>query len=393
MRHGLPPLSARAIVRASLMSETDYSLHDRHNSDAALIQLAQGFYQDEIRDHATYLALAANERDPELREVLKRIAATESGHSRFWKSFLEVRGAALPAARTGRARLVLLRLVQKLMNSALLVSVLESGESDASVKYLECLRTAPMTEREKAELRRIVLDELEHEVTFRDKLSKLGLGNVRDYVLGINDGLVEILGAVTGLSAIYAGRPLIVGVSGLVVGVAGAMSMGIGAFVSVRSQRQVNEGVRQRMEILFDVAPARAIDEYQKRLEASGVPAAAAADVAQRIGANRAAIAHLLLPEARENEVRSGLYTGCAYLIGVVFPVLPYFFAPSALIALAWSVLLAGIALATTAGVVSLLSGISLRRKIIEMLTAGFCAAAIAYCFGWAIRAATGIEI
>ena len=361
--------------------------------DTALAQLAQDFYQDEIRDHVTYLALADNERDPELRAVLSRIAGTELGHSRFWKAFLETRGLPAPERAPGRVRLALLRLLQRLLNPALLVSVLELGESDAAVNYLECLRTAPMSEHEKAELRRIVLDEIEHEVTFRDKLSKLGLGNVRDYVLGINDGLVEILGAVAGLSAVYAGNPLIVGVSGLVVGVAGAMSMGIGAFVSVRSQREVNQGLRQRMEILFDVAPQRAVTEYQRRLQASGVPDDTAAEIAHRVGTNRDAIARLLLPEARENEVRSGLYTGLAYLLGVAFPVLPYFFASSALTALGISVVFAGLALAATAGLVSLLSGISLRRKVIEMLTAGFCAAAIAYVFGWAIRAATGIEI
>jgi len=377
----------------TFMSRTEYSLAHGGPTDGALLELAQGFYQDEIRDHETYLALAAHEHDPELREVLHRIAATEAGHSRFWQSFLEVRGAQPPRYRPGRVRLALLRVVQKFLNSALLVSVLESGESDASVKYLECLRTAPMTEPEKAELKRIVLDEIEHEVTFRDKLSKLGLGNVRDYVLGINDGLVEILGAVTGLSAVYAGRPLVVGVSGLVVGLAGAMSMGIGAFISVRSQRQVNEGVRQRMEILFDVAPARAIEEYQKRLEASGVPGDTAAEIARRVGTNRDAIARLLLPEASENEARSGLYTGFAYLIGVAFPVVPYFFASSALVALGLSVVLAGVALAATAGVVSLLSGMSLRRKALEMLVAGFCAAAIAYVFGVVIRAATGIDV
>jgi len=42
----------------------------------------------------------------------------------------------------------------------------------------------------------------------------------------------------------------LVTVSGLVVGVAGALSMGIGAFISVRSLRQINESTHARMEIL-----------------------------------------------------------------------------------------------------------------------------------------------
>lgn len=362
-------------------------------STPALVELAQEFYRDELRDHATYTALAGNERNPQLRETLARIAGMELKHSGFWQRLLESRGVPAPSYAPGALRLRLVRFFQRFLNSAFLVSILELGESSAFAKYLDCLHSAKIDERERTELRAIVLDEIEHEITFRDESRQLGLGNVRDYVLGMNDGLVEILGAVTGLSAVYAGNPLIVGVSGLVVGVAGAMSMGIGAYVSVRSQRQVNESLRERMEILFDVAPQRAVSEYQDRLAESGVPNDTAHEIARRVGANRDAIARLLLPEATENELRSGLFTGFAYLAGVAFPVVPYFFAGSAIHALGFSVLFAGLALAASAAVVSVLSGISLRQKVLEMLVAGFSAAGIAYLFGWAMRALTGIEL
>lgn len=358
-----------------------------------LIDLARDFYQDEIKDHDTYNALAERERDPELRAVLRRIAGIELKHSTFWQSLLERRNVAVPQARTSPIRLAGLRVLQRFVSSAFLVSALELGESGAFNKYLECLRHAELSEPERDQLRAIVLDEIEHEMTFRRESSKLGMSNVRDYVLGMNDGLVEILGVVTGLSAVYAGNPLAVGLSGVVVGVAGAMSMGIGAFISVRSQRQVNDALRERVEILFQVSPQRAVTEYQDRLAESGVPDTTAAEVAQRVGTNREAISRLLLPESTENELRSGLYTGLSYLIGVVFPVLPYFIAGSSLAALIGSVALAGIALALTATTVSVLSGISLRKKITEMIVAAFSAAAIAYLFGWALRAATGIDI
>lgn len=362
--------------------------------ESPLLELARSFYRDELKDHATYTTLAAREPDPALREVLARIAQIELRHSRFWQRLLETRGAPLPPPfRLGALRRWLLGRLQRWVNSALLVSALELGESTAFAKYFTCLNHAGLNERERTELRGIVLDEIEHELTFRGHSTRRDFANVRDYVLGMNDGLVEILGAVTGLSAVYAGDPLIVGVSGLVVGVAGALSMGIGAFVSVRSQRQVNESLRSRMEILYSVAPQRAVSEYRERLEESGVPDAAAQDIAERVGANRNAIANLLLPEPRENELRSGLYTGLAYLLGVAFPVLPYFFAPNAWIALAVSMLLAAAALSATGLVVSVLSGIALKRKVFELLTAGLTAAAITYAIGWSLRAATGIDV
>lgn len=368
---------------------------DTHcGNDAALLELARGFYRDELKDHATYTALAAHEPDTALRDALARIAQIELKHSRFWQRFLEARGAAPPPPfRLGAIRRWLLGRFQRFVNSALLVAALELGESNAFSKYFTCLRHVGLSPRERTELRRIVLDEIEHELTFRGHPTRHGRGNVRDYVLGMNDGLVEILGAVTGLSAVYAGNPFVVGVSGLVVGFAGAMSMGIGAFVSVRSQRQVNESLRARMEILYSVAPQRAVSEYRERLEESGVPDDTAKDIAERVGASRDAIANLLLPEPQENELRSGLYTGLAYLLGVAFPVVPYFFAPNAWLALTASVVLAGIALSATGLVISILSGISLRRKVGELLTAGFTAAAIAYVIGWLLRATTGIEL
>jgi VIT1/CCC1 family predicted Fe2+/Mn2+ transporter len=71
-----------------------------------------------------------------------------------------------------------------------------------------------------------------------------------------------------------------------------------------------------------------------------------------------------------------------AYLTGVAFPVLPYFVASSSLLALPFSVLLAGTALAIVAGTVSILSGISIRKKVFEMVSTGLGAAFLSYLFG-----------
>lgn len=343
---------------------------------------AAEFYGDEITDHVTYATLAAAERPGPLRELLGRIAEIEEHHSRFWLRFIAARGGPAPARPPFARRLRFLRFLRRIFNPMLLVSTLELGEGHAARKYFGFLNRAPLDESERSDLRAIILDELEHEVTFRKESQTLGLGNVRDFVLGMNDGLVEILGTVTGLSAVYASSPFTVAVSGLVVGIAGALSMGIGAFMSVRSQRQVNEGARERLSVLFAVAPERATDEYRARLVESGVPADVAAAISEKIGGNQEAVTRLLLDASEDSEVRSGLFTGGAYLVGVAFPVLPYFIAQSSLGALGGSVLLAGLALAATGGLVSVLSGIPLRRKVLEMVGAGIGAAMLSYGFG-----------
>lgn len=358
-----------------------------------LLETAKGFYYDEVDDYYTYTTLAEHEKDPRLREAVHKIAGMERRHSEFWKHFVEARGERVPGAGPNRLRLMLLRLLQRFVNPVLIVSALELGEAAAFQRYHTFFRETQLEDDERSALKRVILDELEHERFFKRESRGLGVENVRDFVLGMNDGLVELLGAVTGLSAVYVASPLIVGVSGIVVGIAGALSMGIGAFISVRSQRQVNAGRQQRMEVLFDVAPDRALTEYRDRLMDSGVPADSAAEVASKVGESRDAASRLLLEETAENEVRSGLFTGFAYLFGVLFPVLPYFFAQNALTALAGSVILAGLALAVVGATVSLLSGIPVRRKVMEMLVLGLGAAVVSYAVGTIVQMLFGIEV
>src|SRR5690606_37038850 len=108
----------------------------------------------------------------------------------------------------------------------------------------------------------------------------------------------------------------------------------------------------------------RAVAEYRARLAESGVPQELAQEIATRVGSNRQALTQLLLPETEEHEVRSGLFTGIAYLFGIAFPVTPYFLASNALSALLGAVILAGLALALVGLFISLVSGVSLKRKI-----------------------------
>jgi VIT1/CCC1 family predicted Fe2+/Mn2+ transporter len=351
------------------------------------------FYSDEINDHVTYKALGLHARDARFKEEILTMAEIEGTHAEFWKEVIESRGGEVPRRpHVRKLRLAVLRLLQSMTNPVVLISMLELGETGAYKRYHRFLQDAPLKGEEKARLRKIILDELEHEKTFRQESTGTWATHVRDFVLGMNDGLVEILGAVTGLSAVYVGRPLIVGVSGLIVGIAGALSMAIGAFVSVRSQRQVNQGLKDRLETLFDVAPERVLDDYKDKLHESGVPAELAGTLVEKIGQNKEAVSQLLVGQVEENELRAGVFTGMAYLIAVAFPVVPYFFAGSSLKALVLSVVLAGLALAAVASVISILSGIAIGRKISEMVVLGFGAAGVAYLFGKIVQSTFGIE-
>ncbi|NPA47748.1 MAG: rubrerythrin family protein [Thermococci archaeon] len=347
-----------------------------------MLKTALDFYIDEHSDAFLYSKLAEGGKDPEVRRELERLASIEEGHARFWREFLERHGVSVPRPRIRRLSVMSVRALRKLLGPGAVVSLLEMGENTAVKKYFRYLTTYSdeLSEEERRTIKTVVLDELEHEKVFQSEKKRFHVENVRDLILGMNDGLVEILGAVTGLSAVYPNDPRMVGVSGLIVGVAGALSMAIGTFVSVRSQRQVNESLRERMEVLFRVSPEKAKEELLNRLVEGGMPESVASETVERLTSE--AIMKLVIPEESENEVRSALYTGLAYLLGVAFPVSPYFFVSSSLIALPLSVVLAGSALAMVAALVSMLSGISVKKKVAEMVLTGLGAAFLSYLFG-----------
>ncbi len=267
------------------------------------------------------------------------------------------------------------------MGAGITVSLSEMGESSAISSYYDFYKNGDLDDNERKKLKLVILDELEHEKFFVKEKKILHTENIRDMVLGMNDGLVEILGAVTGLSAVYFNKPLLVGLSGLIVGVAGALSMGIGAYVSVRSQRQVNEGIRKRLRIIFSISKNRLRGEIRERVVNLGISEDVAGQLIDNLVEDKNAIDNLI-PREETSEGRAAIYTGLAYIAGVFFPVIPYFFSPNTAIALPLSILFAGIALSIVSAVISVISGISVRRKVLEMIVLGLGAASLSYMFG-----------
>ncbi len=325
-----------------------------------VVDLAKEFYINEINDYRLYKELSKKANREDLRRTLEHIANMEKGHSKFWKRFLESRGIDPPKERRRIFQSFVLFL-GRFINPLMLVSFLELGESNAYAQYYRFLKqgAGELSEEEIEKLKGIILDELSHESTFREEMERLGLSNVRDMILGMNDGLVELLGVVAGLSAVYRGDPFMVGVSGVVVGVAGAISMGAGAFISVRSQRQVNEAIREKERIISELTGKESLKEK----------------------------------EVEENEIRSALFTGLSYLIGVVFPVSPFFLVNNSAVALSFSLLLALLVLVFVGSFVALASGISVKKKVLEMLLTASFAAGASYGVGSFVKALLGVDL
>ena len=204
----------------------------------------------------------------------------------------------------------------------------------------------------------------------------------------MNDGLVEILGVTTGLVGVY-GVPFSVAIGGLVVGIAGALSMGLITFTSTRAQRNVHEGLLKRIasssRFVAHILRDRAIHHLERR----GYSSDLAKDIANESAKDNKLLSSIIAQEEyglKEGDLgnprRAALYAGLANLFGAMLPLMPYFFVKDISSAVFSSLILASLALAITGFLVSILANTSPSKKIVEMMLSGLGSAGIAYIIG-----------
>ena len=355
------------------------------------------FYKDEVTDSIIYEELSKREDDEKMREILEELSRIERNHARFWRKVLERRGVEVKwGPSIWEVRLFLL--LRRLLGAALTVKLLETAENSAVYKYLKALEEGDYTEEERRILRRVVEDELEHEALFKEEGSKRGewFSHVRDMVLGMNDGLVEVLATVAGLAGAYA-NPLLVALGGLIVASAGTLSMAAGAYVSVKSQGEVIGGGLMRLRLMVEVMRDKLKDRLKGLFKQRGVKDAEA--VAEAIAKERRALYSTLAKEefgreeVEEGPGKAALYTGSFYLIGGMAPVVPFFLAGNITIALAGSLVLASAALGIVGLFTAIVSGISIKRKVLEMVAIGLGVSFITFIIGRLAGMILGVEV
>ena len=354
-----------------------------------LIEEAKKFLKDEENAAAIYEELSKIEKKQENKEKLEGISQMEKRHAEFWKKFLESRGIKLEI-KISRLQIKYYKILRKIIGTSYIYSLMELAEKNAAEAYYDFYKSEELKEEERRSISRIIVDELEHERYFFKGKELFRKSNIRDFIMGMNDRLVEILGVVTGLSAVYINNPFLVAISGIIVGVAGSLSMAIGTFISVRSQRQVNSMEKRRLEIMFNVSKEKAKEELYNKFKEAGLTEETAKEVTSQISKEKDAATKILVEEYDENEIMAAIYTGIAYIIGVMFPVTPYLLTSSSLIALPFSITFAGLTLAVVAALIANTSNIPIKKKVIEMVVTGLGAAA-SYIFGNIIQTLSGI--
>jgi len=155
---------------------------------------------------------------------------------------------------------------------------------------------------------------------------------VREVVFGMNDGMVETLGFVTGVFGAVASSKIIV-ITGLAQVLAGAISMGLGAYLSQKSFAEFyareEETEKGEMRTTPEDERAEIRDIFRKR----GFHGEELEIVVRRITSNPEVWLQTMMEqelgltkEGHTAPLKSGLVTGLAYFIGAIPPLAPYFF-------------------------------------------------------------------
>ena len=316
------------------------SLHDR--------KLAETLILDELFDLSLYKALR-QVTHPDVHHTLDELITVEAGHLAFWQKFFDLRLDQLNLGR--RIKLGVMIVACKLFGSTAVHLILEAIEVHGVRKYLALWREyqgKPLAEA----LTGILLDEFKHEDVLVTALTerKINAEKIRNIFLGLNDGLVEILGAVSGFFGAFGEASMVV-IAASTTAVAGALSMGAGAFLALNSEKEVKT-----------------------------------TEIAKKIFLGEASE---VVP-MEESPIGSALVVAAAYIAGAIVPVLPVIFgATNAL----FSVVTAGLMVVVVSTVLSFLSGMDIFRRIVLNLAIIAIAVTVTYGIGVLAKSLWGIAL
>lgn len=286
----------------------------KENAKVSSILIAQ--LRNELTEAAIYARLAELEKNAGNKDIFNRISADETAHAHM---IADIIGAE---ARPSAFKVSWTVFCARVFGMTFTLKSMERGENTAGRTYREVLETYP-------QLATIADDEDRHEAELIGMLNDERLNNMGAIVLGLNDALVELTGALAGFTFAL-GNPAKIAKLGLITGFAAAMSMAASSFLSARAEAHAGE--------------------------------------------------------ADKNALKTAAYTGIAYVLTVLLLVAPYAFLPNATLALVTMLMCAFGIIAFFNFYLSVARGTSFIRGFSVMAGISTAVALVSYAFGYLLR-------
>jgi VIT1/CCC1 family predicted Fe2+/Mn2+ transporter len=276
--------------------------------------------QHEITEYHIYRKLAALSDDEGNTKILNEIADQELEHYDIWM------GITGKEATPNQRKIKKFVRLAKIFGLSFALRLMEKGEVDASTFYNSIADDYP-------EALKIKEDEEKHEQRLIGILNDYRLNYAGAIVLGLNDALVEFTGTLAGLTFAFANN-LIVGSTGLVMGVAASLSMAASGYLASKE-----EGVEDT------------------------------------------------------NPITSAIYTGSAYIITVALLVIPYFLLDNPYVSLSIMLVITILIIAAYTYYISIAKDISFKKRFVEMAVISLTVALISFGIGMIIKSVFNVEI
>jgi VIT1/CCC1 family predicted Fe2+/Mn2+ transporter len=214
-----------------------------------------------------------------------------------------------------------------------------------------------------------------------------GGGGIRDVIFGANDGLVSILALVAGVyGATTDSRPILI--AGIAGAIAGAISMGAGAYLSSKSEKEVMDKENRRKGIKIKTDRREEIERLKEFYHSKGFDKKEAAAIADKVFSSVKSSSEISIGEevglAQEyswSPIKACMLTGLSFAVVSVIPILPFAF-----LGLIPAVLTAVLASIATLFLVGASKAIFTRKSWLrsgfEMMLIGILAAAATFAIG-----------
>lgn len=277
------------------------------------------YQKNEITEHHIYMKLSQSTKSSENRRVLEEIAQDELKHSKYWREYTQ------EDIEPDMTKVWMYYLISRVFGITFGIKLMEMGEEDAQDNYEQLVESIP-------DIDALIQDENEHERELLNLLDEERLRYIGSIVLGLNDALVELTGALAGLTLALQNTRLIA-MTGLITGIAAALSMGASEYLSTKSE------------------------------------------------------------ETAKNPFRASIYTGGAYIVTVFFLILPYLIIENFYVALGMTMSFALLIIAFFNYYISIAKDVEFRPRFLEMTLLSLGVAAISFAIGFVVRTFLGIDV
>ncbi|MFX0123060.1 MAG: VIT1/CCC1 transporter family protein [Candidatus Hodarchaeota archaeon] len=278
--------------------------------------------KNEITEFYIYKKLSKSIKDPKNQNILNQIAEDELKHYTFWKQYTQ------REVKPSQLKKLFYYIIARIFGLTFGIRLMELGEGQAQVFYSTITKVIP-------EAQSVIDDEEAHEKQLIGLIDEELLDYIGSVVLGLNDALVELTGALAGLTLAFQNTQLIA-LAGLITGIAASLSMAASEYLATKSEKQTTK-----------------------------------------------------------SPLKAAIYTGTAYIFTVLFLILPYLFFSdqSPLFCLAITLINAILVVFLFTFYISVAKDLSFKKRFAEIVGISLGVAALTFIIGLVVRAFLPIEI